>query len=70
MRTSLKFGVMNTAIRPPLVAAAASCVSSMLRGGPGYMPDRLTTPSMPHSSIRRTARGMPSGPMCVWTSMR
>ena len=39
---------------PPLCAAAASCVSSMWRGGPGYIPDRLTTPSMPHSSIRRT----------------
>ena len=70
MRTSLKLGVMNTAMRPPPVAAAASCVSSMPRGGPGYMPDRFTTPSIPHSFISRTARAMPSGPMCVWTSMR
>src|SRR5262245_54634537 len=61
---------MNTAIRPPPPAAASSWVSSMLRGGPGYIPDRLTTPSMPHSSISRTARAIPFGPMCVWTSIR
>ena len=41
MRTSLKLGVMNTAMRPPAVAAAASCVSSMSRGGPGYMPGQV-----------------------------
>ena len=34
------------------------------------MPDRFTTPSIPHSFISASARAMPSGPMCVWTSMR
>ena len=34
-RTSRKSALANTPMRPPLFAAAASCISSMLRGGPG-----------------------------------
>ena len=55
-------------MRPPVARRPELRLEHVARR-PGYMPDRLTTPSMPHVHQPHRAL-MPSGPMCVWTSTR